>query len=305
MPTKTKSKGKGGQEMVYEMVTERILAALEEGIIPWHRPWRVEGGVHKNLKSKRGYRGMNQWLLDYAAQLGQYTSPYWLTYKQAEELGGNVKKDEKTTIVVFNKKMSFKDEKDKDENGDPKIKNYWLLRYYRVFNLEQTEGIDPKKIPVITEHEEFTSIERAEKLIKGMPNAPKLSHGGDRAYYNPGSDSVRLPGRKQFHSAEGYYAVSFHEHIHSTGHRDRLNRWTKELPLMDKGDYSREELIAEMGASMLCVLTGIDTKEGQDNTTAYIQNWIKRLNEDPKFVMQAGQRAQRACDYILDVKYDV
>ena len=298
MATKTKktSKKGNGTAVIYQMVTDKIVQALEEGTVPWHRPWRVEGGVHMNLKSKRPYRGGNQFVLDIVAMTEGYTSPYWLTYKQAEEMGGQVRKGEKSTFVYFFKPIKITtDEKDKE--GNKVVKTIPLLRYYRVFNAEQVDGIE-EKLPKPDEKErEFKPIEICERMLKGMPNPPKLSHGGDRAVYSPDKDAIRLPGRKQFDSPEAYYLTSFHEHAHSTGHKKRLGR-VKSWTTFGSDPYAKEELVAEMASAMLASLAGVEIKVEQ--TAAYIQSWIKRFKEDKKLLVSAGAQAQRACDYILD-----
>lgn len=302
--TKDKSNGRAGQEKIYQIVTDRIVSALEEGTVPWQRPWHVEGGVHKNLKTKTAYRGINQFLLDMTAMSAGYTAPYWLSLKQAGEMGGKVKKDSESTLVIFNKPMVWEDEKDLDENGKPKKKTYWLLRYYRVFNIEQIEGIDPKKIPAKPEHEEFTPIERGDKLLAGIRNAAKVRHGGDHASYSPLLDVINLPNPEQFTSPESYYTTRYHETIHSTGHKDRTGR-IKDWAGFGSDPYAKEELVAEMGAAMLGALTGVDTAASQKNTKAYIQSWMRRFKDEPELLIKAGAQAQRACDYITgdDARY--
>ena len=290
MPTKTKAK-----KDVYQAVTDRVIAALEEGTVPWQRPWQVVGGIHKNLNSKRAYRGINQMLLDMTSLLNNYTSPYWMSYKQAKVLGGQVRKGEVGTYVVFFKPIKIETDEIDKKTGKPKIKTIPLIRDYVVFNLEQVEGIDPKKIPAITSHEEFTPIQRAERVIKGMPNPPKMYHGGDVASYNVETDVIRMPARKQFHTAEGYYATDFHERVHSTRHSSRLDRYKAG----NREGRAKEELVAELGSSMLCAIVGIDNDRQQDQTAAYIKSWLRALKDDKKLIVSAGSQAHRACEYIL------
>jgi antirestriction protein ArdC len=303
MATKSKKKGITSAQ-IYQKVTDRIVKALEEGTVPWKRPWKVQGGVHINLKSKRTYRGVNQFLLDLSAMVGQYSSPYWLTLNQANEYGGKVRKGEKATTVVFFKPIIIETDEVDEKTGEKKRKRIALLKYYNVFNVEQIDGLDPKYVPQPEKDEqEFTPIERAEKLIKGMPNLPKLSHGGDRAAYNPMTDAIRLPKHAQFDSPEHYYLTSFHEHVHSTGHESRLHR-VKDWAGFGSDPYAREELVAEMGAAMLAAVTGIENGDIEENTNAYIANWLKRLKDDPKLVVQAGAAAQKAADYIQDIQFE-
>lgn len=291
-----------GTDKIYTMVTDRIVKALEEGTVPWQRPWRVEGGVHKNLVSKKGYRGVNQFLLDLTAMSAGYSSPWWMSYKQAGELGGNVKKGEKATVVVFFKPIKVKTD-ERDENGKEVLRTIPLLRYYRVFNVEQTEGIPAEKIPQVkAEDPEFTPIEQAEKVIAEMPNRPTFSHGGDRAYYMPSTDAVRLPKPEKFDAPEHYYSTAFHEFVHSTGHKSRLAR-IKDWTGFGSDPYAREELVAEMGAAMLDSVVGIENTTA-DNSAAYIASWIKRFQEDKKLLVQAGSKAQAAADYILGIEHE-
>lgn len=303
MPTKTKKskskKPRRTQDEIYAAVTNRIIDALGEGRVPWRKPWKVEGGLHKNLVSKKFYRGVNIWLLDLSAMLAEYESPYWLSFKQAKDLGGNVKKGEHGTEIVFYKRYA-KETDELDENGKKKVKVIWVLRSYTVFNLEQTEGIDPKKIPEIPKAEKFSPIERAERFVKDIHNAPKLRHGGDRAYYRPGTDSIGMPKPEQFDSPEDYYATLFHEEVHATGHKSRTGR-VKDWERFGSDPYAKEELVAEMGSSMVCALLGLEVDH--TNTNAYIQSWVKRFEEDKRLVVQAGAKAQGACDYMMNVTY--
>lgn len=297
--TKTRSKQKNGKspEAIYQEVTDRIVAALEEGHIPWERPWRVHGGVHSNLSSKRDYRGINQFLLDLTAMDKGYSQPYWVTYKQAEAMGGQVRKGEKSSLVVFWKMLNLKlDEKDSD--GNDVIKKIPLLKYYRVFNVEQIDGIEDK-IPAIEEERTFTPIERAQQIIKEMPERPKLSHGGDRAYYSPTNDSIRLPKHDDFKSDEAYYHTAYHEMIHSTAHEKRLHR-VKDWTAFGADPYAKEELVAEMGAAMLAGIAEIDIPSTRENAKAYIQSWISRFKEDKKLLVQAASKAQQAADFIIE-----
>jgi antirestriction protein ArdC len=293
VPTATKSRTNGKTKDVYKEVTDRIIAALEEGTVPWRRPWKIEGG-HRNLVSKKPYRGINPFLLELTAMEEGYEKPYWVTYKQAEALGGNVKKGEKSTLVVFWKILNF-DTDERDKDGNKKVKKVPLLRYYRVFNVAQCEGIEDK-VPVIEEND-FDPIERAEQVISDMPNPPSFSWGGDRAYYNFATDAIRLPAKKRFDSAEAYYSTAYHEMIHSTGHKDRLGR-IKDWAMFGSDPYAQEELVAEMGAAMLCGVSGIEVQK--ENTAAYIQHWIERFKDDKKLLVSAAGQAQKAADSIIE-----
>ena len=188
---------------VYSIVTEQILKQLESGVAPWHRPWTTQ--IPKNLVSGRGYRGINVFLL---AASG-YGSPYWLTYKQATERGGHVRKGEHGTKVVFWKIGTRETE---DADGDTIERKSILLRYYTVFNVEQCEGIAaPNATPTVN------PIEECERIVRQMPNPPAMQQDG-RAWYRPSTDTVGMPSRNAFNSAEEYYSTLFHELTHSTGH---------------------------------------------------------------------------------------
>jgi len=274
---------------VYEIITETILKELENGSIPWHRPW-VCGGAPKNLVSKKEYRGINVFLLG----TQKYSSPYWLTFKQVNQLGGKVKKGEKSTIVVFWKPMEVEKEK---EDGEIEMKTIPFLRYYRVFNVDQCEGLKGK-VPETEINPDFQPIEACEKTINGMPKKPTIRHQEPRAYYNTLGDYVNMPHRTTFEKEEFYYSVLFHELGHSTGHKTRLARKGFDEGAFGTASYSKEELVAEMTAAFLCGYHKIE-QQTIKNTAAYIKGWLKKLNDDPKMVVLAAAQAQKAADFIL------
>lgn len=276
---------------VYEIVTQQIMERLEKGEIPWKRPWSGSAGVPINLRSKKPYRGVNVWLLGCTG----YSSPYWASFKQVSESGGSIKKGEKSSLVVFWKPMS-KTIIEEGENGEDLAveKSSFMLRYYRVFNVEQTEGLEDK-IPHV-EKIEFNPIEKCEEIMEEMPQRPEIKYGGGRAFYRPDDDFVQLPLKEHFHSPEEFYSTAFHELVHSTGHSSRLSRDMKNF--FGSHDYSKEELVAEMGASFLCGTAGIENTT-IDNSAAYIQSWLKKLNDDKKMVVFAASAAQRAAEFIL------
>jgi antirestriction protein ArdC len=226
-----------------------------------------------------------------AVALGKYDSNYWLTFNQAAGLKGNVKKGEKGTPVIFWKFLEI--EKDGEKDHIP------LLRYYTVFNVLQCEGIDYPRPEAVTE---FKAIDNAESLIKGFINPPKIQHsitGG--AFYSPSQDLINLPNRELFNSPPEYYCTAFHEMTHSTGHESRLDRFDKNSPARFGGqDYSKEELIAELGAAMLCGISGISVT--LENSAAYIQSWLKALKDDKTLIVYASGKAQKAADHIRNIK---
>ncbi|MBZ5643710.1 MAG: ssDNA-binding domain-containing protein [Acidobacteriia bacterium] len=269
----------------YEIVTESIIKQLESGVAPWRKPWRTE--LPANLVSKKEYRGINIFLL---ASQG-YGSRYWVTYHQAQTVGGSVKKGEHGSKVVLWKIDECR--KENKETGETENRKSILLRYYNVFNLEQCDGIkspEPSRF--------IHPIKECERIIKSMPNLPRFVRDS-RAFYRPSNDSVGMPSRWAFDSVEGYYSTLFHELTHSTGHFSRVGR----EGIMDHNpfgseDYSKEELVAEMGAAMLCGVAGIES-ETLDNSAAYLQSWINRLRSDARLIVSAASQAQKASDYIL------
>lgn len=287
---KTNGNGKSTQE-IYQSVTDRIIASLEDEVVPWHRPWKVMGG-HKNLLRKKPYRGINQWLLELTAIEKGYASPWWLTYKQAKGMGGQVRKGEKSTMVVFWKPLTIEDE-DHIENGKPVRKTIWMIRPYNVFNSEQCDDIE------IPEESGFDKVEAAEIIYPAMKDHPPLKHGGDRAFYVPSQDRVQLPAHARFDSPEDYYSTQFHELGHATGHKSRLGRPEVMDASYERESYSKEELVAEMTAAMLCGFCGLDIVPRHENTVAYLRHWMGQLKEDLRLISRAASKAQRASDYIL------
>jgi antirestriction protein ArdC len=268
---------------VYEIVTSRILAKLERGVVPWRKPWRTLPPA--NLVSKKPYRGINVFLL----ALQGYGSQYWLTFNQAKQLGGNVRKGEHGTKIVFWKFDTYETE---TVDGETEERKSAFRRYYTVFNLEQTEGLKallalPPAFP----------NQSAEGIVKGMPNPPAFEQDAQAAYI-PSRDVVAMPSRTAFESQAEYYSTLFHELTHSTGHAKRLAREGFDTPQKFGSDsYSREELIAEMGSAMLCGVAGIE-QSTLANSAAYLKTWIQRLRSDSKLVVSAASAAQKAADYI-------
>jgi len=277
---------------VYEIVTEQVIKQLESGVAPWRKPWRTESPV--NLISGKPYRGLNVFML---ATQG-YESRYWLTFNQANKLGGHVKKGAKSTVVVF---WHVGEEKINAKTG--KLSQPFLLRYYNVFNLCQTDGI-AEKLGLGNASPRVPSIEQCEAIVSGMPNPPAFEQS-DRAWYRPSTDSVGMPARGLFASSEEYYSTLFHELTHSTGHTSRVGReGIEQLNTFGSESYSKEELVAEMGAAMLCGVTGIAQATLQ-NSASYLKCWIDRLRSDSKLLVSAASQAQKACDYIRNTEEGV
>ena len=276
---------------VYQIVTDRIIGLLESGTVPWHTPWKGGNQWPQNFVSRKVYRGINLFLLNAA----NYASPFWLTFKQVQSLGGRVKKGEHSFPVVFWK--VFKEE------GEDEAKRIPFLRYYSVFNVAQCEGINVPVIPTGETSPAFQPIEKCEQVVTAMPKRPAINHQGARACYSPSLDAISMPEARLFESSEEYYSTLFHELTHATGHVSRLNRKEITDPIRFGSDpYSREELVAEMGAAFLCGHCAIESST-VDQSASYIQAWLERLKDDRKLVVQAAAQAQKACDFILKIQH--
>ena len=270
---------------VYQMVTDKILAMLDEGVVPWHKSWSTTGPI--NAVTGKAYRGINIWLLG----MTPYSDTRWITFKNAKAIGGSVKTGEKGTMVVFWNWI-------KKNEGTPEESSMAFLKYYTVFNVEQCENLNESKLHVVESNGAINETQSlAESIINAYPSAPNLTHGGDSAHYTPSTDIIQLPDMVAFDSADAYYQASFHEHAHSTGHESRLNRNIKNV--FGCGDYSIEELVAEFGSSFLCAHAGITTTV--DNSAAYIENWRKVLSMDKKMVIQCASKGQKAAEHIMGV----
>jgi antirestriction protein ArdC len=275
---------------IYKRITDLIIDRMQAGVIPWQQPWKSADNLPQNLVSRRQYHGVNFWLL---LSLN-HESPYYLSFQQIKFLGGNVIKGQKSVPIVFWKLLDTKD----PETGELTKKPF--LRYYNVFNLSQTEGIDPAKIPAIEAHDHhFDSISQAEAIVELWKDCPTIKLDQDHAFYSPAEDLVGIPSPRSFFHDEQYYSVLFHELVHSTGHTKRLGRHDKMKNFkFGSHDYSQEELVAEMGAAYLSGICGIEQQTIQNNT-AYIQHWIRTFQNDPKVLVIAGSQAQSAVQYVL------
>lgn len=275
---------------VFKIITDRLIGLLEKNVVPWHQPWQSLFSFPMNLYTGNEYGGVNVILLTMAG----LSSHYWLTARQAEKLGGRVKENEAGREILFWGRYRGQKESSDDVSDSP------FMRLYTVYNISQCEGIPiPKEnLPA------FNPIEECERIIAEMPNRPSIVHGGNSAYYWPRTDEIMIPERSAFGIEQEYYCTVFHELCHATGHETRLSRKSiKDIKPFGSEDYSREELIAEIGASFLCGLTGIENKT-INNSVAYIQGWIERLRKDKRFICMAAQQAQKAVNYIRDINKD-
>lgn len=273
---------------VYEMITERIVSLLKEGVCPWRKPWNVMTALPQNFASGRAYSGINLFILSMTG----FETPYFLTFRQVSERGGTVKKGSKGLPVIY---WSTFETDETGEDGSAKKKAF--LRYYTVFNATQIEGVD-FPTPGNRTGETILPQEKAESIVSGWLDRPRIETGYAQAAYLPLLDIVQMPSAGSFDTAAGYYSTLFHELGHATGAEHRLAR--KLVTAKGLEDYSREELIAEMTSAFLCAHCGIDNSTiGQQ--AAYLAGWLKALQDDPKMVIHAAAQAQKAANLILGV----
>ncbi len=288
---------------VYEEVTSYVVNALQQGTAIWQKPWHSVG-LPKNVTGTASYRGWNAFLLNFVCLYKHYALPYFITYRQAQQLGGTVKKGERGYQIIYwaEVRSRYQTVVVTDDNGEateerPLIR---VPKVHTVFNIEQTDGID-YNVQVPQERSNVQKLDACEQVIADMPQRPPIYHIGNAAYYVPSLDEVYMPAQSSFLTDEGYYATLFHELAHSTGHQSRLNR--KELVSSDGfggKTYSKEELTAELTAAYLCGVTGIQ-QPTIDNSAAYIQGWLKQLKNDKKFFLKAATQAQAAADFMLSI----
>jgi antirestriction protein ArdC len=284
---------------VYQIVADRIIELLEQGTIPWKQPWK-EAGIPMNVISRRPYRGINLWLL---LTLG-YEQNLFLTWDQLKKIGGSVKQGEHGHIVIYwktkKKEESQNVEVSEGETKDKK-KEAPLLRYYKVFNVSQCRDLT-ENLTETSPAKTFNSIQECESIIYTMPNCPAIKHKDQKAFYHLLYDYINMPKKESFKSMETYYATLFHELVHSTGSEKRLNRASaNDMAEFGSEFYSLEELIAELGSAFLCFHTGISPLT-IDDSAAYINGWLSKLKNDKKFIVQASGMAQKAADFIMNIR---
>lgn len=285
---------------IYEMVTDRIIEKMKGGIIPWHRPWNLAGNAEDcaiSYTSRRPYSLLNQFLL---GEAGEY-----LTFKQIQDAGGSIRRGEKSKFVVFYTMVKLTKDGQRTENDDEADKEYPVLRYYNVWHIRQTEGIASKVAadaatpcpdPVNAADNAILAYLMRETTLKFQNDKPS-----NEAYYSPSLDKVVVPMMSQYKRASEYYSTTFHELVHSTMTESRCNRMGENKNNhFGSSDYSREELVAEIGSAMLCSNFGLgEDVKTFNNSVAYLQGWICALANDPRMIVWAAGRAEKAARYIL------
>ena len=282
---------------VYTRITDKIIADLEQGVRPWMRPWSAEHAAGRITRPLRHngipYRGINVVMLWSASVSKGFACPLWLTFQQALELGGNMRKGESGELVVYANSITRTEAK---EDGTEEEREIPFLKGYTVFNAEQCEGL-PAQYYARADAPTLTPAQRIEAADAFFAaTGADIRHGGTRAYYAEGSDHVQMPPFETFRDAESHAATLAHELTHWTKHDTRLARDMGRVKWGDEG-YAREELVAELGAAFLCADLAI-TPEVRDDHAAYIATWLKVLKDDKRFVFSAASQAQRAIDYL-------
>ncbi len=289
-----------GRENVYREITDKIIAELERGIVPWVQPWTSSRqlcplSLPVNGLTRRSYSGINILLLWSALEQRGFASPYWVTFKQCIAMGGSVRKGEKGTHVFFADKFvpHKEQQRAKDEGTDPSAIHF--LKRYTVFNAEQCDGLPKALIAAPSAKSERPIVPEADALIEATGADFRI--GGDQAFYVPSEDFIRIPDQSAYTDQINYYRTAFHELGHWTGHKARLNRnLTTKFGTVD---YAREELVAEIATAFVCASLGIvPTVRHAD----YIGNWLQVLKEDAKAIVRAASLASKACDFILAFK---
>lgn len=274
---------------VYQIVTDRIVAELQQGVIPWEKPWTgVRSGAFNRI-SKKPYSILNQMLLKHR---GEYA-----TYKQWKEIGGHVRKGEKSEVVVFWKIYGKEVE---NEDGEVETKNRAVLRYYPVFHISQVDGVEPLKEEELHDTEPIADADDLLNSYVAREGITMEFEKSDKAYYSPATDHIHVPLLEQFQLASEAYSTYFHEAVHSTGHYTRLARFDAHAGAAAFGSesYSKEELVAEIGSAMICNMLGIETSHSFRNSAAYIQGWLSVLQNDSRFIVSAASKAEKAVNYI-------
>jgi antirestriction protein ArdC len=281
---------------LYTRVTNAILADLEKGVRPWLQPWNAghaAGPITRPLRANgQPYKGINVLMLWTSAMTQHFASPIWMTFKQAKELDANIRKGSKGSLVVYSNRIT---RTETTENGEEQERDIHFMKEYRVFNVEQIEGLPSHFYTAVGP--QLDPLQRNKAADRFFANTrADIRHGGNQAYYAPGPDHVQMPPFTSFRDTESYCSTLAHEMTHWTKHPSRLNRDLGRRTFGDQG-YAREELVAEIGAAFLCCDLAI-TLEPRDDHAAYLDHWLKVLKEDKRAIFQAAAHAQRAVDFL-------
>ena len=277
---------------LYERIAHQIVAQMAEGVLPWHRPWAVNPNarVSKPLRENAvPYQGINVLILWGAAIDKGYASPFWMTYRQAQSIGAQVRKGERATHIVFAKTAK---KKETDEYGDETEVLLPVRRVYAVFNTDQIDALPDKYVPEIPDVNPDARDAARQAWIDSL--GIEIRYGGQRAFYAPGPDRVQMPPFETFESSQTFHSTLLHELTHSTGHRDRLDRLRGRI---DDKARAREELVAELGSAFLCADLGIASAPRADHAS-YIASWSQLLTDEPRAVFDAATRAQQAVEFL-------
>ena len=287
------------RKAMYAQVAEGIISLMDAGVAPWSRPWLVRGNrdpfAPRNGFYDRPYNGFNSLYLSAVMAKEGWSDPRFFTYNNAKKLGAQVREGEESTLVVYNKRVTKKDD-DSDS-----VSSFFMMKYYRVFNAAQIDGLGVYE-PVVDGVEPYwhgdESFPEAERVVNAYSDDQRVfvDYGGDRAFYSPVSDRIGMPNEDQFVSLGAFYHTLFHEIVHSTGHESRQNRLVRNG--FGSGDYAKEELVAEFGAAFLAVNCGVPLRD--DEAASYLAGWSKRCKDDPGMLVTAVNAAQRAADFVLE-----
>ncbi|MCY3811195.1 MAG: zincin-like metallopeptidase domain-containing protein [Gammaproteobacteria bacterium] len=277
---------------LYERIAAQIRTQLAEGVLPWHRPWAVDPDrqVSKPLRENAvPYQGINVLILWGAAIEAGYASPFWMTYRQAQSIGAQVRRGERATHIVFAKTAK---KTETDEFGDESQVLLHVRRVYAVFNTDQIDGLPAKYAPEIPDVNPDERDARCEAWFERL--GLDVRYGGERAYYAPGPDRIQMPLFETFKSAHAFFGTLGHEHVHATGAKHRLDRG---FGAPGTREYAREELVAELGSAFLCADLGIASRPRADHAS-YIGSWLELLEDEPRAVFDAATQAQQAVEFL-------
>ena len=288
-------------EKVVQVLVSQIIEKIEaENLLPWQKPWSASQFQQKNYATGNVYQGFNQ----FVTAIQGYTSTGWITLNQIRKMKASILEGEfkKSTSIAFWKKKNIFEKN--EDTGKNEIVGFYFrpVRFYNVWNIEQTDiepeqtDIEPEQTDIEPEQTDIETNDIASSFIM-KDGKLRLNHGGDQACYSPKRDTIVIPEKRTFHSPEGYHATLFHELVHSTGHDSRLNRKTlTNFSSFGDHDYSQEELVAEIGACVLCSIAGI--QNNINNSASYLAGWIKKLKEEPSILLKASSQSQKAVDLI-------